>query len=194
MSSILNELKDLEIEISNLTKLTSRTRRKYDRILSTYKKISNNDNDNIISNKIFHINELLNDKELELKNNLIKNNTSYSTKETDETLLLNDNNLLSHQTTIKQQQDDKLSHMLAGVTNIKTMSLDMHEELNLHQNLLQQIDEDVDRNDYKIQINMDGIDNMQSAKTGWCPLFTMIILLFFIGFSTVSNAPCAIFG
>lgn len=114
-------------------------------------------------------------------------------EETEETKDQSNSSLLQAQQSKINNQDQKLDGILEGVTKLKDMSHDINRELDLHSNLLNDLDSAVENTDTQIQRNTRRIDIIEEKSGGWCALCTMLLLLGLIIFLAVSNDACHIF-
>jgi SYP5 family syntaxin len=91
------------------------------------------------------------------------------------------------------EQDSKLDGILDGVSRLKVMSSDINAELDLHANLLDELDTAVDATDARLQRNTKRIEIVQEKSGGCCGMIIMVILLVLIVILLVTNWACHIF-
>jgi SYP5 family syntaxin len=91
------------------------------------------------------------------------------------------------------EQDSKLDGILDGVSRLKVMSSDINAELDLHANLLDELDTAVDATDARLQRNTKRIEIVQEKSGGCCGMIIMIVLLILIVILLVTNWACHIF-
>jgi len=90
-------------------------------------------------------------------------------------------------------QDEKLDGILDGVSRLKVMSSDINAELDLHVNLLGELDSAVDSTDARLQRNIKRIEIVQEKSGGCCGLIIMLVLFVLIIILLVTNWACHIF-
>jgi len=90
-------------------------------------------------------------------------------------------------------QDEKLDGILDGVTRLKVMSGDINQELDLHANLLDELDTEVDRVDGRLQRNTKRVELVTEKSGGCCGLLIMAVLFVIIILLLVTNWGCHIF-
>lgn len=90
-------------------------------------------------------------------------------------------------------QDEKLDGILDGVSRLKVMSNDINQELDLHANLLGELDSAVDSTDARLQRNTKRIEIVQEESSGCCGLLTMGLLFALLIILLVTNWGCHVF-
>ena len=101
--------------------------------------------------------------------------------------------LLAVQQTALSRQDEKLDGILDGVTRLKVMSGDINQELDLHANLLNELDSAVDSTDARLQRNTKRVELVTEQSGGCCGLIIMAILFVLIIILLVTNWGCHVF-
>jgi ribosome assembly protein YihI (activator of Der GTPase) len=114
-------------------------------------------------------------------------------EESQESQQISNQQLQSQQRTALSEQDSKLDGILDGVSRLKVMSSDINAELDLHQNLLGELDTAVDATDARLQRNTKRIEIVSEKAGGCCGLITMVILFALIVILLATNWGCHVF-
>ena len=101
--------------------------------------------------------------------------------------------ILAAQRSALSSQDEKLDGILDGVSRLKVMSNDINQELDLHANLLNELDSAVDATDARIQRNTKRVEIVTEESAGCCGLLTMGVLFAIIVMLIATNWACHIF-
>eukprot|EP00462_Mataza_sp_D1_P017249 CAMPEP_0175155726 /NCGR_PEP_ID=MMETSP0087-20121206/21163_1 /TAXON_ID=136419 /ORGANISM="Unknown Unknown, Strain D1" /LENGTH=236 /DNA_ID=CAMNT_0016442969 /DNA_START=39 /DNA_END=749 /DNA_ORIENTATION=- len=108
-------------------------------------------------------------------------------KETEETMYMTDQALVQEQKQTIEQQDEKLDVLADGLTKLKYMGQDINAELGLHERLLDDIENAVEKTDARIQSNTKGVEEIQmKSKSNCCIFIVMVLLLAIIVFLIAS--------
>eukprot|EP01006_Ploeotia_vitrea_P028818 TRINITY_DN61451_c0_g1_i2.p1 TRINITY_DN61451_c0_g1~~TRINITY_DN61451_c0_g1_i2.p1 ORF type:complete len:227 (+),score=83.76 TRINITY_DN61451_c0_g1_i2:25-681(+) len=98
-------------------------------------------------------------------------------QETDDTEFLTNAQLHQQQQVAMDDQDQHLDRILDGVSVLKNMSHDIGAELDVHSQLLEELDEAVEVTDNRVQSNTHKVTDVHE-KTGGCLPLCIIFLLF----------------
>eukprot|EP01083_Nonionella_stella_P286743 975923_1 len=98
-------------------------------------------------------------------------------EETEYTEYKNSDQLLEEQTMLVKKQDDHLDDILVGVRGLNRLGNDISTELNVHDQLLSEIGEEVDRTDQQIQSNIFRVDHISRRTKGWSGCCLIVLLL-----------------
>eukprot|EP01083_Nonionella_stella_P066623 175622_1 len=98
-------------------------------------------------------------------------------EETEYTEYKNSDQLLEEQTMLVKKQDDHLDDILVGVRGLNRLGNDISTELNVHDQLLSEIGEEVDRTDQQIQSNIFRVDHVSRRTKGWSGCCLIVLLL-----------------
>eukprot|EP00455_Lapot_gusevi_P021116 TRINITY_DN2220_c0_g1_i10.p1 TRINITY_DN2220_c0_g1~~TRINITY_DN2220_c0_g1_i10.p1 ORF type:complete len:237 (+),score=60.02 TRINITY_DN2220_c0_g1_i10:110-820(+) len=99
-------------------------------------------------------------------------------EETDRTRDVSNQQLLAQQQQVLEAQDRQLDDILHGVKRLNHLGQDINAELDLHHNLLAEIDHGVDVTQAKIQANTKRVEQVEE-QSGGC--LGMCIIFFLIG-------------
>lgn len=114
-------------------------------------------------------------------------------KENERTEGRNQSQLLQQQEDQYSNQDAKLDMLLDGVTNLKAISNDVGKEINLHANLLDDIDDRMDSNDARLAASTHNVEQLEEQTTS-CWTYLLIVFLFIvIIFLAFTNQACIVF-
>lgn len=135
-----------------------------------------------LNTAVHNIDEVVQERTSTAKAGLFEGHKKITVKETDETALLSNQQLHATQKDRLSDQDEKLDMIYDGVTKLKIMTQDINQELGLHENLLKDLDEAVERTDTKLQGTEKAVDYVDKKKGGCMPLFIIFLLLIIIIF------------
>ena len=113
--------------------------------------------------------------------------------ESDESQQHSNAQILAQQKSALSAQDEKLDGILDGVSRLKVLSNDINQELDLHANLLGELDSAVDATDARLQRNTKRIEIVQEESGGCCGLLTMAILFGLMVMLLITNWGCHVF-
>lgn len=128
-----------------------------------------------------------------LAGNLARKPPSLANESADSQQLSNQQ-LLAQQSSALSAQDEKLDGILDGVSRLKVMSSDINQELDLHANLLTELDHAVDNTDTRMQRSIKRVEIVTEQSGGWCGLFCMILLFGIIVSLLVTDWGCKLPG
>jgi len=114
-------------------------------------------------------------------------------EEAEETRELDNAQILQTQQKRMRRQDEQLDGILDGVEQLSRMGVDINNELKVHDMLLTDLDDAVDRTSGKIKANTERIDHIQETSGGWWPIVIMVILMVLIVLLLGTNWFCYIF-
>jgi len=140
-----------------------------------------------LNTAVHNMDEVVQDRTSNAKSGLFEGHKKISVKETDQTALLNNQQLQATQKDKIADQDEKLDHIYDGVTKLKIMTQDINQELGLHENLLKDLDDAVEKVDNKMQGTERAVDYVDKKKGGCVPLLIILLLVMFMIFVGVTN-------
>jgi hypothetical protein len=104
------------------------------------------------------------------------------------------NSQLYHQQQVTiEQQDQKLDSILQGVTTLKALSTDIHQELDLHSGLLDEVGEGVEHAKEGMKANTRRIGEVERKDKGWLAVICMLIWVVLIVVLLASDVFCPLF-
>lgn len=92
------------------------------------------------------------------------------------------------------EQDEKLDLLDDGVQVLKALSRDINLELDIHASLLEDLDRAVDKSQYNMKRNIEGVESLyqKGDGTSFCPLAVIFGLLSFIVYLMSTNVACTL--
>jgi len=140
-------------------------------------------------NQAKQLDGLLSRSENNARKQLLKN-----ADDTEETKGQTNSELLQSQMRKQERQEDQLDGILTGVSKLKNMTYDIHNELDLQTGLLTDLDNAVQNTDKKIVTNTARVDDIREREAGgWCALCAMFLLFALMVALVVDNWACHIF-
>lgn len=124
-----------------------------------------------------------------LAGNLARKAPSFA-QESESSQQVSNQQLLAQQSAALSAQDEKLDGILDGVSRLKVMSNDINQELDLHANLLNELDSAVENTDARLQRNIRRVDIVTEKAGGWCGIICMLLLFGLIISLLVTNWGC----
>eukprot|EP01115_Flamella_aegyptia_P004162 TRINITY_DN1820_c0_g2_i1.p1 TRINITY_DN1820_c0_g2~~TRINITY_DN1820_c0_g2_i1.p1 ORF type:complete len:234 (-),score=39.90 TRINITY_DN1820_c0_g2_i1:102-803(-) len=125
-----------------------------------------------------------------ISNNIYNNNNNSSSnkrgrnwggpKEDEDTIGLSNNQILDLEEEKIKEQDKRLDHLQNAIGNIKGYAGDINDEIDEHLVLLDDLEVNVEKADYKINKQTHKVESLQQkAATGglWCCVFILLILI-----------------
>ena len=103
-----------------------------------------------------------------------------ATNETEETRSLGTDQMISLQQQKIKDQEAFLQNFAASINNVQEIGIDIHDELDVHSGLLDDIEEGTERTDAKIKRTTKTLDKLSmhaSGKSGLCIVVFLIIVI-----------------
>lgn len=101
-------------------------------------------------------------------------------EEDEHSSMMSNEQLQHHQEERMRSQDEDLDVILGGVRKLKHIGQDIDEELGLHEKLLDDLDQSVDRTDARVLDNINSVDYIAEKNKNWCGIICMVLLLIVI--------------
>lgn len=114
-------------------------------------------------------------------------------QENDETLTKDNQGLYEQQQQAVKEQDEKLDNIYEGVSKLKYMSQGINTELGMHENLLDDLHEAVERTDRHMVMNTKGVDHVNRKSRGCCGVIIIFLLMVIIVLVAATDYWCVIF-
>lgn len=119
--------------------------------------------------------------------------SSQPVEDTEETAALSNSQLYAQQRQTIAAQDEKLDSILAGVHTLKAISSDIHGELDVHNTLLADLDQQMDHTDNKLRANVRKIASIEKKARGWLSVCCMLVWIVLIVVLLATDAFCPLF-
>ena len=119
--------------------------------------------------------------------------SSMAVEDTEETVALSNSQLYAQQRETIAQQDEKLDNILAGVHTLKAISTDIHSELDVHNQLLTDLDQQMDHTDNKLRANVRKIAVIEKRARGWLSVCCMVVWIVLIVLLLATDVFCPFF-
>lgn len=136
---------------------------------------------------VYNIEEVVHNRTSNAKAGLFDGHKKITIKDTPETQGLSNQQLLASQRDKIADQDEKLDHIYDGVSKLKVMTKDINSELDLHQGLLSDLDQAVEKTDAKLQGAEQAVDYVDKKKGGCWALLIIFVLIGLIILVCVTN-------
>ena len=119
--------------------------------------------------------------------------SSMAVEDSEETVSLSNAQLYAQQRDTIAQQDEKLDNILAGVHTLKAISTDIHSELDVHNQLLTDLDQQMDHTDNKLRANVRKIAVIEKRARGWLSVCCMVVWIVMIVLLLATDVFCPLF-
>ena len=119
--------------------------------------------------------------------------SAMAVEDTEDTAALSNSQLYAQQRQTIAQQDEKLDNILAGVHTLKAISSDIHSELDVHNQLLTDLDQQMDHTDNKLRANVRKIAVIEKRARGWLSVCCMVVWIVLIVLLLATDVFCPFF-